>query len=346
MTWRSYVGKLFQAAAFKKATTWGTAVTVGAGNGLNFRDISGLQAAPELNEIKEVDMPFKVDAYHGTHPLLDISITTQMLFSPGALGTMIAMVFGQAGAPTGTEDDKTHTFKFLAGEGRFGTLALGLPGEIWEVPSVRPYAWTLKTVAEGILESEIKAYGNQLVAPAVTNDETAMGTITYDDVGNRLIFQNGKFYLNAQNGDDFLVGDLLDINSFEFSISQPLEGIIALGQKFSGEPVLSEVIEVSLKVGFPKYQANQQALITALMSETEKKAKFEVTGADIVTGKPYKLTLYFPRLKVKSFGLGYEDIIKSDVEFIPLQASVAPTGMSDTKPYMVLVNKRTTDYLA
>jgi len=173
-----------------------------------------------------------------------------------------------------------------------------------------------------------------------------MGTITYDDVGNRLIFQNGKFYLNAQNGDDFLVGDLLDINSFEFSISQPLEGIIALGQKFSGEPVLSEVIEVSLKVGFPKYQANQQALITALMSETEKKAKFEVTGADIVTGKPYKLTLYFPRLKVKSFGLGYEDIIKSDVEFIPLQASVAPTGMSDTKPYMVLVNKRTTDYLA
>lgn len=346
MAWRSYVGKLFQAAGFKKAATWGTAVAVGAGNGLNFRDISGLSAAPELNEIKEVDMPFKVDAYHGTHPLLDISITTQMLFSPGALGTMIAMVFGQAGAPVGTETDKTHTFKFLPGEGRFGTLALGLPGEIWEVPSVRPYAWTLKTAAEGILESEIKAYGNQLVAPAAVNNETSMGAITYDDVGNRLIFQNGKFYLNAQNGADFAADDLMEINSFEFSISQPPEGIIALGQRFSGEPVLSEVVEVSMKVGFPKYQDNQRVLMTALMDETEKKAKFEVTGADIVTGKPYKLTLYFPRLKVKSFGLGYEDIIKSDVEFIPLLASVAPTGMTETKPYLVLVNKRTTDYLA
>ena len=346
MAWRGYVQKLFQAAAFKKASTWGTAVAVGASAGLNFKDISGIDSTVELNEIKEVDMTYKSEAYLGVHRLLDISIVTDMLFSPGALGTMIAMVFGTAGAPAGTGTDKTHTIKIAQAPSLFGTLALGMPGVIWEVPSVVPYAWTLRTAAEGIMESEIKAYGNRLVAPATVNNETSMGAITYDDVGNRLLFQNGKFYLNDQSGADFKAGDVLDINSFEFTISRPHEGIIPLGSQASLQPVQNDVVDVSVKIGFPRYNSSQDTLMAAMIGETLKKAKLEVTGAEITTGKPYKLTLYFPSLRVKPFGAKYEDIIKTEVEFLSLKASVAPTGMTETTPYLVLVNMRTTDYLA
>lgn len=349
MAWRSYVQKLFQAAAFKKASTWGTAVQVGASCGLNFKDISGIDSTVELNEIKEVDMTYKSEAYLGVHRLLDISIVTDMLFSPGALGTMIAMVFGTAGVPVGTGSDKTHTIKIAQAPSLFGTLALGMPGVIWEVPSVVPYSWTLRTAAEGIMESEIKAYGNRLVAPATVNADTHMAAITYDDVGNRLLFQNAKFYIKEvpDTGDtDFVAGDVIDINSFEFTISRPHEGIIPLGQQSSLQPVQSDVVDVSVKIGFPRYNSSQDTLMAAMIGEKKQKAKLEVTGADITSGKPYKLTLYFPLLRVKPFGAKYEDIIKTEVEFLSLKASAAPAGMEQTTPYLVLVNKRATDYLA
>ena len=59
----------------------------------------------------------------------------------------------------------------------------------------------------------------------------------------------------------------------------------------------------------------------------------------------HAITLYFPRMRMLMPEAGFDEIVKNGVELIAEEASAAPTGMAYTRPYMTIVNKRSTDYL-
>jgi len=346
MAWRTTLAKQGQVAGFKKATTWGTAIAVSSVCGLPFKSISGLQSTRDVYEVTEVDLPVRQCAFLGVNKPIDLTITSDMSYSPGALGVLIAMVFGSAGAPTGTGDAQTHKFKLSGNYGLFGTLAIGMPGEIWEIPSLKPYAWTLKVGGEGLIESEIKAIGNKLVAPATVNNETSMNAITYDERCNHCFSKQMKLYINDQSGEDFQESDVIDINSFECSVTRAHQEIVSITQDQISEPVDIAPATADLKVGFPKYGTDVSGLISAQASGTKKKAKLVLTGPLISGTNYYQITIYFPCLVIKPVTTKYEDIISAEAEFLGLAVSTAPTGMSETVPYMTIVNKRDTDYLA
>ena len=345
--WRTTLAKQGQMAAFKKAATWGTAVEVGASNGLPFKSISGLQSTQDVFEVTEVDLPIRQCAFLGVNKPVDLTITSDMSFSPTALGTLIAKLFGSAGTPTGEGTAKTHKFKLTGDPGLFGTLAIGMPGEVWEIPSVKPYAWTLKVGGEGLIESEIKAIGNKLVAPATVNNETSMNAVTYDERCNHCFSKQMKLYINNQSGGAFQTTDIIDINSFEISVNRAHQEVVSITADEISQPVDTAPATVDLKIGFPKYGSSISSLIADQVAGTKKKAKLEITGP-IITSEPaayYKLTFYFPCLVIKPVTAKYEDIISADMEFLGLAVSTAPTGMGEAVPYMTLINKRTTDYL-
>jgi len=346
MAWRTTLAKQGQMAAFKKATTWGTAVKVGAGCGLPFKTISGLQMAQDVFEVTEVDMPVQYSAFLGANKPIDLTITSEMLYSPGALGVLIAMVFGTAEEPTGSGDLKTHTFKLSDNNGKFGTLAVGMPGEIWEIPSLKPYAWTIKMGGEGFIESEIKAIGNKLVVPASANSETEMGAVTYDARGNHCYSKQLKLYIKAQSDSDFQESDVIDINSFECSFSRPHQEAISIGKNEIAESAASGPANAELKIGFPMYGTDAIAMIAKQVAATELKAKVVLTGPIASGQDKYEISIFLPWLMIKSSTGKHEDIISADMEFLAKAVTTAPTGMAYGVPYMTIKNLRTTSYLA
>jgi len=345
MAWRTTIAKHGQVAGFKKGAEWGTAVAVGAGSGLPFKNISGLQSTQDVFEVQEIDLPIRQCAFLGVNKPIDLTITSDMSYGPGALGALIAMVFGAAGEPTG-ETIKLHKFKLTSDPGLFGTLAIGMPGEIWEIPSVKPYSWTLKMGGEGLIESEIKAIGDRLVAPAVTNDETSMGAITYDERCNHCFSKEYEFFINGQDGADFQETDKLDINNFEVSVLRTLgQAPPSIGSGLISQPVDSAPAVADLKIGFPKYGSDISALIADQVAGTKQKAKLVLTGKIATGTDPYRITVYFPCLIIKPVAAKYDDIISADIEFLGLAVGTAPNGMSEGVPYMTIENLRTTDYL-
>jgi hypothetical protein len=354
MAWRTTLAKQGQMAAFKKAATWGTAAEVGANCGLPFKTISGLQKAQDVFEVTEVDLPVQYSAFLGANKPIDLTIASDMSYSPGALGTLIAMVFGTAGEPTGEGDPKTHTFRLADNSGKFGTLAVGMPGEIWEIPSVKPYGWTIKMGGEGFIESEIKAIGDRLVIPASVNTDTKMNAVTYDARGNHCYSKQLKLYINAQSGADFQESDLIDINSFECSFSRSHQEAISIGKNEISESAATAPATAELKIGFPMYGTDAIAMIAKQTAATELKAKIVLTGpiagtvgeGEEAEDVPYEIAIYLPWLMIKSSTGKHDDIISADMEFLAKAVAAAPTGMSYGVPYMTITNLRATDYLA
>jgi hypothetical protein len=147
---------------------------------------------------------------------------------------------------------------------------------------------------EGLIESEIKAIGNKLVAPAVTNNETSMGTITYDERCNHCFSKQIKFYINDQSGGDFQESDIVDINSFEVSVNRAHQEVISITSDEISQPVDTAPATADLKIGFPKYSSKISTLIGKQVAGTKQKAKVVLTGPIATGTDPYRIIFISP----------------------------------------------------
>ena len=125
----------FLAAGAKKAATWYTAVAVGATYGLNCKSISGFNPSRDLLIAQEVDMPLPMSGALNVYKPQDFTIGTDMLYSPGQLGMLIAELFGTAGAPSVSDTTaQTHTFQWANSNlDLFATIPVEMPGIISSV---------------------------------------------------------------------------------------------------------------------------------------------------------------------------------------------------------------------
>lgn len=343
------------AAGLCKGSVWGTAVALGATFGLNCKAVSGFNRSQDLLVAAEIDNPLPFSGSLDSIKPIDFTITTDMLYAPGRLGTGIAQLFGTAGAPAGPTDTSayTHTFQWADGiVGVFSTVALEMPGKIWEIASAKPIEWSLKSSGGGFVQSELKMRGNTLIDSSAINTLTQMDALTYDDRGSmgRVTFKQQAVYMNGQAvATDVLSTSALNAMGVEVSFKrQGFDGVVPAGASSILEPAEGGYPDIRVKLDFAHFDAANAAYLATAIAETTQKMAIRYTGLVLAGASTayHQITLYFPRLRMLMPEASFDEIVKNGVELVAEEASAAPTGMSYVRPYMTLVNKRTTDYLA
>lgn len=111
MSTPTYPSKRFFAAGAKKGSTWGTAVALGAGFGILIENDGNPSLKQPYQSHEDIDaiIPFNGDL--GPVGACDFSPEFSMRYDPGAIGSLIAALFGAAGTPQGmyvvsTSNDK------------------------------------------------------------------------------------------------------------------------------------------------------------------------------------------------------------------------------------------------
>lgn len=335
-------------------TAWGTAVALGATMGLNCKSVSGFNRSQDLLIASEIDNPLPFSGSLDSIKPVDFTIATDMLYAPGQLGTLIGELFGTSDATPDVSDTTacTHTFQWADGiVGIYGTFALEMPGIIWESASVKPMEWTLKSSGGGFVQSEMKCRGNTLIDSSAVNAAAQMDALTYDDRGSmgRVTFKQQAVYMNGQAvATDVLSTSALNAMGVEASFKRTgFDGVVPAGASSILEPAEGGYPDIRVKLNWAHFDATNKLHLATAIAETTQKLAIRYTGLVLAgaTTVYHAITLYFPRMRMLMPEAGFDEIVKNGVELIAEEAASAPTGMAYTRPYMTIVNKRTTDYL-
>jgi hypothetical protein len=339
------------AVGAKKASVWATAVALGAGFGVNCKNVSGFNRTQPLLKAEEVDSPLPFSGALDNIKEVEPVIQTDFLYDPGALGSMIAGLIGTAGAPT--QQGATTAYKHVlqladTNWGIFFTFAVEHPGKIWECPSAKPIEWTLKSAGGGIIQSELKLRGNLIKDDSSVNQAAQMDALTYNDRDNRILHRVQVVKMNAQSAGDVAAASPLNCTEIEVGYKrQGYDSLVPAGQYDIVEPAEGGYPDIRVKLRFPRFDAVNAAFFATAIAETTQKMLIKYTSAvEAGVGYPYSHSLFFPRLRMLNPEASWEEIVKNGLELVAEQASAAPTGMSFARPYLEWINKRTTDYLA
>jgi hypothetical protein len=342
----------FLAAGARKAAAWRTPLALGATYGLNCKSISGFNPSRDLLVAQEVDSPLAFSGALNIYKPQDFTITSDMLYSPGQLGMLIASLFGTAGTPAGPTDTTayTHTFQWANGNGGlFATVAVEMPGIIFECASAKVMEWSLKSAAQGFVQSEVKLRGNKIIDSSAVNTATQMDALTYDERTNHVKYEVQNVKMNAQSAGDVTGATALEVTGVEVSYKRTgHDGIAVSGFADIQEPAEGGYPDIRIKLKFPHMDAVNKLFLATAVAETTQKMLIKYTH-NVLAGAAtvyYSMSLYFPRLRMLCPEASWDEIVSYGIELVAEEASAAPTGMAYTRPYVQLVNKRATDYLA
>jgi hypothetical protein len=341
----------------KKGSEWGTAVALAAGDEIKLIGNSGLQPPVHpLIQAKESNTPFVKVSHLGLQDPVDISPKAIMRYDNGRLNTLLASVFGTAGVPTqnipSTGTSYTHIFQWADDiAGLFATWVEERAGKIYEVPSAKVYKVEFG-FEEGELKITLSLRGDTCKDDSTVNTATQIDAITIPAsmLGTEITFKQAVVKMNAESGGDISGETALILEDFSMVFERPAEG----GQHVAGsdtiiEPQLEDIDgheSVSVKLVFPRMIASNAAFFATYKAGTTQKMLIEFTGALIETTYYYKLSFFYPRLKIKTPTFDAEAIVKAGLELVGEEAASSPTGMDHARPYVEIVNTETTDYLA
>ena len=341
------------ARGFKKGSAWGTAVALGAGNEVLLNGNSGLQPPTfPIVPAKESDTPFIMEADFGNQNAVDVALPIDWRYEMGAAGTILAMIFGTAGAPTDLTGAYEHTFQWKDEiSGLFGTWAEERAGQIFEVASAKPYKAEF-SFADALLKTTLSMRGDSCIDNSSTNTATQMDALTYPAsfLDTRIRFKQGTVKMNAESDGDVTSENALQVNDINISFERPVDGgIHAVGSDKIIEPLETDLSGgdlVTVNLSFPRMNTVNDDFFQDFTGETEQKMLIQFTGALITGSLYYDLKFFFPRLRIKQPAYDANEIVSAGLELVAEEASSAPTGMDYARPYLEIVNLATTDYLA
>ena len=335
----------------KKGATWGTAVAVGALGGLLLKTVSGFDPKRDYYPSKEFDTPMVKTGILGPAKNVDFTLNFDMRHDPGMLGTLIAMLFGTAGAPTkvGPTLCYAHTLAMAnSTAGLFATVVGEGVGSIWECHSAKVMGLSLKAGA-GRLEASLKCRGDDIVNDSSVNTATQVDALTYVDRENPITFPVGATVkMNAESGADVAASAaLVGVNSIDIDFERPgFDAVFGAGGTVILEPIQGDYPTAKIKLGFARRGTDNEAYFATWKAGTTQKALIMFQGALIETTYYYQWGFFFPRLRMVDTSYTWDQIMKGGLELQAEESAVAPTGMTLTRPYIVAQNKTTTDYLA
>ena len=349
MTTPTYPSKRYYACGTKRGTTWGTAVALGALDGVLAKDDGGMALSQPYEQYPAVDQIMPMDGSLGLISPVEYAPSIDLQYELGAWGRWLAALFGTAGAPAqqGATVAYKHTFQYADAVTHFFACAQERPGKIWEVASAMPYKLSLKPSGSKIA-AVLGLRGNTLIDDSAVNTATQMDALTYAERGKFVNFIQGKFLMNAQSGAGLAdPTDKIDVSDFELAIERSIDVVHVMGSENIAEPKEGAFPKNTLKITIPRASATNLAYFTTFKALTAQKASLVFTGALAATGYYYTIGIYFPRIRFAGPpDVKLEDIIKNGLTFEIEAASAAPTGMSYARPYMEVINIQATDYLA
>ncbi len=340
--------RLLAAGAKNSAQIWGTAEALGAGYGLLLESDGGLARNQAYLPAKEADTPFVLEGDLGPIDPVDFAPAFTQRYDPGALGILIAQLFGTAGTPGAVGAGFAHILKWKEHiDGQYSTFAIERPSKIFEVPSAKPYMLDLN-IADGFLKGTIGLRGNTLINTSAVNTLTQMDALTYADRANRVKFSGLVVYLvNQSLAADPDTTTAIELSDISLHLERPHDSPHKAGSESIIEPAENAQSIITITMTFPRMNAVNNAYFADFIAETEKKAYIWFTGAYISgsAGQKFELQFYFPRLRIINIEYPFDEIVPGTITLQAEEAASNPDGFGNAIPYLRIVNTRSTDYL-
>ena len=341
--------KRYYAAGTKRGTTWGTAVALGANQGVLITGDSGLKRNQKFDPYPAIDQIIPQDGILGPSDAVDLTPPVNLQYEMGPVGSWIAALYGTAGAPAngGEANVYLHTFTWANSVEKFFTYAEERPGHIWEVPSAMPYKASIKPSGAQIAAG-IALRGNTMKDDSAINGANQMDVISYVNRTKFLNFTEGQFLMADQSSGALTANnDSVEISDFEVSLERSIDSVHIAGGINIAQPVEGDIPNCTLKVTLPRASNNNVDYFSSWEDMTAKKAKLTFTGPTAGNNSTYRVSFYFPRLMLNTPpDVKLEGVIKNELTFSVLEAASTPTGMNSTRPYMEVVNTAANDYLS
>lgn len=340
--------RLLAAGAKKSAQSWGTAEALGAGYGLLLESDGGLVRNQPYLPAKEADTPFILEGDLGPIDPVDFAPAFTQRYDPGALGILIAQLFGTAGSPGAVGAGYAHILKWAEENyGEFCSFAVERVSKILEVPSAKPHMLDLN-IADGLLKGTLGLRGDTVKNDSSVNTATEMDALTYADRGNRIKFSELTVYLvNQSLGSDPDTTTAIVLSDVSLHFERPQDSPHKAGSKSIIEPMENAHSVITITMTFPRMNAVNNAYFADFIAETEKKAYIWFAGAYLngVSGQKYEFQFYFPRLRITNIDYPFDEIVPGTITLQAEEAASNPDGFGNTVPYLRIVNTRSTDYL-
>ena len=332
----------------KKGETWGTAVALGASDQLLCKKLSGLKASRKYSPSDHAGATFRPAGVMTDYTPPDISIGGDLSYELGAIGRHLALLFGTAGTPTkqGATTAYKHEIKWADFGAGFYTLAAEFPGVIYEAPSVMPLGLALK-VEDGRIAYEAKGRGDNCKDDSSINGAVQMAALT-PALDVPVTFNQLKVYMNGRDvATDVLTTTPLEVSGIEPVFNRNYDSQYVAGSPTIVLPAAADYPDISLKLNFPRFAAVNAAYLAAHIAGTPQKVALQLTSPlEAGPGFYYSITIFYPSMIIQNPDPSREKIIKHSIELVAERAQTNPTGMSSTLPYVAIVNKQSTDYLA
>jgi len=273
---------------------------------------------------------------------------------------------GTAGAPTikGATVAYENYYRLKDNvEGLFGTLChLTMSEKVFEFTSAKPIGFTISGQKNQRLLITPKFICDQLDLASAVNTNATMANVTYPGESDEaVVIMNSAtaFWMNAASGAALGAGDIIKPSGFEFDFTRgETADHIADGTAFAAEPTSNDLVNVTLRLDFPRLDPTNFAHFTEWAALSEKKCLIKFVGNQAEGGGTYfySFFIYMPQLLVDDpdFNLGAVGKQPFSVNFKCYGAATAPTGMAIgdlgfnlTQPFAIyVINQLATDPLA
>lgn len=338
--------RLLAAGAKKCASAWGTAEALGAGYGMLIEEDGGLARAQPYLPAAEADTPFPLEGDLGNIEPVEFAPAFTMRYDPGAIGILMAQLFGTAGGPTDlTQGAYGHKLQWAdENYGEFATFCVERPSKIYEVSNAKPYMLDL-TIADGFLKGALGLRGNTLITNSVLNTLTQIDALTYADRGNRIKFSQLSVYMEDQSGGSPISAGVIEVSDLSIHYERPQDAPHKAGSEYIIEPIENAAPIVTIDLTFPRMNTTNDDYFDDFIAETEKKMLLRFYGATLGIDE-YRLELWFPRLRVIAADYAFDEVVPGHITLQAEEAVSIPTGMTYKRPWIYMVNTRSTDYIA
>lgn len=342
-------------AILKVASTWGTAVSGGAGNKLK-AEITPNFNVEELTA-KQIGSGISMAQYVTRG---NIKPTISLAMDAGyrnCMDNVIAQFMGTAGAPseqTAGQADYKHIITFNSSlNAKYVTVAYDTgSATVLEFPTcaATQIGFNLSD-APGILEFTSDLLANDVKGTslaAATNTNASMASATATDTETINYAFEDTFRINTSSGAALGSGDNYSITGYNLNLSRPQEikGEIK-GSTGNGAPIESGLFEGTLQVTVKELA--DHTYFGYWYNETALKCALNIQGTQIGTGTNKAISIYIPKMilvQEPQYALTSEGINALTLSFRILAATANPTGMSSTYPYFEIINGLSTSLLA
>lgn len=338
-------------AAFKKSTTWGTAVSVNVANaGFYILGDTMPVGSPEYVQDESLGSAWETTGDSGN---LDVAGDINCDLRYDAMNTLLALCFGAAAAPVtlGTGLARSHVLTLTDTlDGLFGTFCVFDGVSVREAPSLKFNGFELSSAAGQPVKLRLMATANDRILTGQVN--TTLGSVTYIPVQPRVMFDDIRIRINTQSGGALADSDTFYASAWTLTFTRPQ----VYAHVTNLNPGVTEGVadgKPSITLALTEDRYVDVSRITENRTKVPKKVDIRMTGPSAVTTPetyPYSIYLEMPQLLYENtqYPLTSAGKVIPDLTLRGQRAAAAPAGMTAlTLPMrMTLQNLQTANALA